>query len=1098
MVARALFAGAALHFFISVPALAQVDARMFRSPDVSATHVTFVYAGDSWVVEKEGGVARKLSSPPGEESFPRFSPDGSRLAFSGNYDGNTDVYVVPTFGGQPIRVTHHPSADRIIDWTPDGGDLLFASNRQSGLGRVNKIFRVSAKGGLPTKLPIPYGEFGAMSPDGRQLAYTPETRGFRNWKRYRGGAAPEIWLFDLQTLDAQNLSKSDANDAQPMWHGRTLYFLSDRGPSMRNNIWAYDLDGGGMRQITQFTDYDITWPAIGPDDIVFQAGGRLYLLGLGTEAVHEIDVDVVTDLAALRPRSVSVSNRITTANISPTGKRAVFEARGEVFTVPAVHGAIRNLTHTSGVAERYPAWSPDGRNVAYWSDRGGEYELTIRPADGSGDERTLTRMGEGYRYRPFWSPDSKKLAFIDHTQTIRIYDIDRNRLTEVDKTLWLLHGALQRVEVSWSSDSRWVAYSRGLETSNTAVFLFDLNSNTRHQVTSGYYNDSRPTFDPDGKYLYYLSNRSLAPVYSDMDQTWIYPNTTNLVAVGLREDVPSPLAPRNDEEPLAGETEEEAEEETLEGETEEVEQLVIELEGFESRAVILPPEAGNYGRVRAASGRVIYHRLPRSGAGGDERPVVFFDLGDREEKTIIGNVGTFEISADGKKMLLGNQGKWAIVNVAPNQEMDTLLATGNLEMSLDPRAEWQQMFTEVWRTYRDYFYDPELHGLDWNTLREHYGRLIDDAVTRWDVNFVIGELIAEINASHTYVGGGDIETPRRKQVGLLGVDWTLENGAYRVARIVRGAPWDIQNRSPITEPGVDVSEGDYILAVNGNPLDPSKDPYAAFEGLAAETVLLMVNDEPTMDGAREILVETLASEVRLRNLEWIEQNRQYALEASDGRIGYIYVPNTGSNGQTELVRQFNYQHALDGLIIDERWNGGGQLADRFVELMSRQLVGNIYFRHGEIVRYPTITHYGHKAMLINGQAGSGGDAFPWFFREMGAGPIVGERTWGGLIGPASGHQLIDGGFYTAPPGRLYKNDGVWFAEGHGVEPDIPVTDHPGELAKGRDPQMDAAIAELLRRIEENPVVFAPPPPMERRLAGSGATRSRVGQRNQQP
>ncbi len=462
-----------------------------------------------------------------------------------------------------------------------------------------------------------------------------------------------------------------------------------------------------------------------------------------------------------------------------------------------------------------------------------------------------------------------------------------------------------------------------------------------------------------------------------------------------------------------------------------------------------------------------------------------FDLGEREEETIIGNVSGFEVSADGKKMLVAQRGSWGIIDIRPGQSIEDRLATSDLEMVVDPREEWRQLFTEVWRTYRDYFYDPSMHGLDWDGLREHYGAMLDDAVTRWDVNFVIGELIGEVNASHTYIGGGDTETSRRRQVGLLGIDWSLENGAYRIARIVRGAPWDIGTRSPLSEPAVDVNEGDYILAVNGAPLDTSVEPYAAFEGLANQAVLLTVNDRPSMDGARQVLVETVSSESRLRNLEWIEGNRRTVEQASGGRVGYIFVPNTAISGQTELVRQFNSQMLKDGLIIDERFNGGGQLPDRFIEKMNRELVTRIFFRHGAVATYPPVNHYGAKVMLINGWAGSGGDAFPFFFKGLGVGPLIGERTWGGLIGPAVGHQLIDGGFFTAPPGRLYGPDGTWFAEGRGVDPDIPVVDDPSQLARGVDPQLQAAIREVMRLIEANPVVMPEPPAFERRVAPGG-------------
>jgi tricorn protease len=1075
MMFRTLVPAAWMLCGIAGAARAQIDARMFRYPDVSRTHIAFVYAGDIWVVPKDGGTASRLSSPPGEEQLPRFSPDGSQIAFSGNYDGNTDVYVVPAMGGTPRRVTYHPGGDRLVDWSPDGRRLLIASSRESGVQRFNQLYLVDAGGGLPEKLPAPYGEFGALSPDGRQLAYTPKDRSFRTWKRYRGGLAPDIWILDLQTRDARNVSSDAANDEHPMWHGQTLYFLSDRGPEQRHNLWKLDLAGGAMQQVTRFSDVDVTWPAIGPQEIVFQAGGRLYLLDLATEQQREVPVTVVTDLATLRPRTENVSGLLQWTGVSPQGKRAVVQARGELFTLPAEHGPALPLTRSSGVAERYPAWSPDGRQIAYWSDRSGEYELTLRAADGSGEERVLTSLGAGYRYQPFWSPDSRKIAFLDHAQVIRILDVESGRLTPVDTGLTWMHGARQGFAVGWSADSRWLAYSRDLPTGNSVVLLFDVQGGARHQVTSGYYSDYGPVFDPDGKYLYYRSNRNLEVIYSDLDATWIYPNSTTLVAVPLRADVPSPLPPRSDDEAARADTAAKA----ARADTA-TKAVAIDLDGFEARAVVLPPEAGNYGPLRAVSGKLLYLRFPRSGSGDDNPSLRYFDFGEREEKTILSPVNAYEVSADGKKILVGYRTQLAIVDVKPGQKMDKRLATQSLETVVDPREEWREVFTDVWRTYRDVFYDESLHGLDWHALREQYGRMLDDAVTRWDVNFVIGELIGEVSASHTYVGGGDTEAPRSRRVGLLGVDWAVDRGAYRIARIVHGAPWDLEARSPLAEPGVNVREGDYVLAVNGIPLDVSRDPYAAFEGLAGVTVRLTVNDRPTRAGSRQVLVETLGSESRLRHLEWIEANRKKVDEATNGRVGYIYVPNTAVSGQTELVRQFNSQMLKDGLIIDERWNAGGQLADRFIEKMNRRWVTRIYFRNGMTQTVPGVNHLGSKVMLVNGWAGSGGDAFPWFFQTLHVGPVIGERTWGGLVGPASGHGLIDGGFFTAPPGRLYGPDGQWFAEGHGIDPDIPVVDDQGAMAKGGDPQLEAGIAEVMRLIRENPVRLPGRPAFERR------------------
>ena len=1055
---------------------AQIDARLLRQPDVSATDVAFVYGGDIWVVSKEGGVAHRLSTPMGEESFPRFSPDGQWIAFTGNYDGNQDVFVMPTKGGLPTRLTHHPDPDRMLDWYPDGKSVLFATPMTSEKRRFNKLYQVPVTGGLPEVLPVPYGEFGSISPDGTTLAYMPLSRDFRTWKRYRGGTAPEIWLFGLEDFQAKNLTQNAANDGQPMWHGSTLYFLSDRDANLRANIWAYELETDTVRQVTHFEDFDIHFPAIGPDDLVFENGGRLYVMDLATETANAIDVKVVTDRATLRPRAVNVGDRLTDGDISPSGKRAVLAARGEIFSLPAEHGVVRNLTRTSAFAERHPAWSPDGKTIAYFSDRTGEYQLTFRPADGSGEEKTLTQLGAGYRYTPMWSPDSKKIVFIDNLQVIHLYDIENDEMTVVDRGLWMTQGGLDNFTVSWSSDSRWFAYSRGLDNRQSAVFLFDAATSGSHQLTSGFVDSLNPAFDPEGKYLYYLSARTYDPIYSSFDRTWIYTNPTNIVAVPLREDVPSPLAPRNDVEDNGDDEEENGEEEKKDGEDEKkdddtpekTEDVKIDLEGFEARAVVLPPDAGSYRGLAAVKGKVIFQRRPRTGSDSEESPIVFWDLEDREEKTILDNADGYGLSANGKKMIVLADGKVAIVKVAAKQKMDKPLATSSMEMMVDPPEEWRQIFNDAWRLERDYFYDPNMHGVDWPAMRERYGALLDDVITRWDLNFIIGELIGEMNTSHSYRGGGDVERGDRRGVGLLGVDWELTDGAYRIAKIVKAAPWDTEVRSPLAEPGVDVSEGDWVLAVNGTPIDSSVDPWAAFEGLAETTVILTVNESPSFDGAREVLVKTLGSEARLRNLAWIETNRRKVEQATDGRVGYVYVPSTGVGGQTELYRMWRPQISKDGLIIDERFNNGGQIPDRFVEMLNRPLYNFWAVRSGRDWQTPFTSQIGPKVMLINAWSGSGGDAFPYYFRAAGLGPLIGTRTWGGLIGYSGCPALVDGGRLTVPTFSFYDVDGVWAVENYGVDPDIEVVDDPSLMLDGGDPQLDRAIAEVLDALEKNP------------------------------
>ncbi len=1081
-----------------------VDARMLRYPDVSATQIAFVYAGDIWVAPKTGGEAMRLSSPKGEESFPRFSPDGTQIAFSGDYDGNLDIYVVPATGGLPKRLTYHGDPDRMLEWYPDGKSILFASSRTSEKDRFNKLFKISAEGGLPEQLPVPYGEFGSISPDGKTLAYVPISVDFRTWKRYRGGMNPAIWLFNLETLTAKNITGNDAANSLPMWHGSKLYFLSDRDKNRRANIWCYDPSSEKSRQITTFEEFDVHFPNIGPQDLVFENGGRLYLLDLASEKYSEVHISVLTDRATLKPRLEDVSRSAHNADISPNAKRVVFEARGEIFTVPAENGVVRNLTRSSGVAERYPSWSPDGKNIAYFSDRSGEYELTLRAADGSGEEQVLTKLGPGFRYRPFWSPDSKKLVFIDKAMRVQLYDVEKKAAKEIARELWLYQDGLNGFRCHWSKDSRWIAFTQDLQNDHTAIALYDTKNGKASTVTSGYYDDDSPVFDPDGKYLYYISGRDFAPLYSDLDSSWIYPNSYKLMAVSLRKDVASPLAPRNDDEgdkdkkdkddnekskpgdsakkkdepKLTSKSEQKADaksddkSEKKEGKDQKDEKPVkpveIDLDGFEARAVMLPPKAGHYADLDALSGKLLYRQLPRAGAGEEKSTLMFFDFEKREAKTILEDVDESLLAAKGEKMLVRRKSEYAIIEPKEGQKFEKRVPVNSLETMVDPAAEWKQMFTDVWRIERDYFYDPNMHGVNWNEMRQRYGAILQDAVTRWDVNYVLGELIGELNASHTYRSGGEVENGLSRGVGYLGVDYALENGAYRIKHIVRAAPWDAEVRSPLDQPGVDVKEGEYLLAVNGLPLDTAVEPYAAFQGLADKPVFLTVNTNTSRVGARDVLVQTLSSEARLRNLAWIEHNRKKVEEASEGKIGYVYVPDTSIHGQDELVRQFRAQFNKAGLIIDERFNSGGQIPDRFVELLSRKTLNYWGVRDGEDWAWPRVANSGPKAMLINGWSGSGGDCFPFYFKDAGLGPLIGTRTWGGLIGITGCPELVDGGTVTSPTFGIYSRKGDWIIEGHGVDPDIPVVDDPSLMAKGGDPQLERAIDEVKKALKKNP------------------------------
>ncbi len=1083
-------------FFFS--ASAQISAKLMRYVDVSDSEITFVYGGDIWIMPKTGGQAVQITHSPGEESWPKFSPDGTEIAFTANYNGNADVYVMPTKGGVPVRVTYASYADRLVDWHPDGKRLLFASRRETGNPRINQLFLVNKEGGLPQRLPIPYGELASFSPDGNKLAYITKITENYPFKRYRGGLTSDVIVFDLTTSKAENITSNLANDGKPAWAGNKIYYLSDEDSNMRLNIRAYDTQSKSTKQLTTFTEFDISYMSAGPKDIVFENGGILFRMDVATEQYQEVKVNVVSDLSVEIPRQRNVERNIITASASPGGTRLAIEARGELFNVPVKEGFVSNVTQTSGAFDRDPAWSPDGGKLAYWSDKSGENEIYVQDMTKSEPARKLTNRGSGFGYRLFWSPDSKWLTFIDEHNDINLVDAQSGTIKKIDNYSFEIgHGSRNGYFISWSPDSKWVAYTRGEDNSNDAIFVYSMADATSHRVTGSYFSSRNPVFSADGKYLFCLTDRNFQPAYSSLgDGTWIYVNTTHLGVISLTKEGPDLLKAKNDEVKGAEkEGEKKADvkkpdEKNKKGKDAEPEKkpevlVKIDFDGIERRLTLLPPSAGNLDNIIAFEGKVVYQRYPAVGITGEDGPsLMLYDFDKREEKKVLGNAEFVQATADGKSLLVRSGGKFAIIKPEPDQKIEKPVPTSELVMNLNPKEEWRQIFNDTWRRYRDFFYDKDMQKVDWNSLRKRYGALIEDARSRWDVTNIQSNLQAELSAGHTYTFGGDLEEVKRVETGFLGIDWELGNQAYRVKRIIRAADWDTR-RSPLDMPGVGVQAGEYILAVNGVSIDPAKDPYAAFDGLAGKTVSLTVSKTGVKSDARNVIVTCLSNneDAELRYLEWIENNRKMVDKLSGGELGYIYMSNTGGEGQRELVRMFYGQLSKKGFVIDERFNGGGQLSDRFLELLNRPVVYNLYWRHGRATPAPFKANPSPKGMLINGWAGSGGDALPWAFREQNGGPIVGERTLGILVGPATGHDLIDGGGITLPEARLYHNSGKWFDEGVGTKPDIEVWDDPNLLVQGRDPQMERVVEEVMKLVRTKPFKLTPPPAMEDRTAG---------------
>jgi len=1064
---------------------------LLQKPTVNRTHIAFTYAGDLWSVSREGGDAVRLTAGPGVETDPHFSPDGAQIAFTGEYDGNVDVFVMPATGGIPKRLTYHPSPDIVCGWTPDGKQILFRSTRNS-YSRFARLFTLPfTGGGLPEELPLPMAQEGSYSPDGTHLAYAPLSRAFLVWKHYRGGQASPIWIADLADSHIEKLPRQNSNDFSPMWIGNKIYFLSDRNGHI--TLFAYDTGTKKVTELFHNTGFDMKNASAGPGAIVYEQFGGIHLYDLKTGKEHAVDIRVSGDLPELRPHFEKVSAHIANAGLSPTGARAVFEAHGEILTVPAEKGAIRNLTNTPGVAERDPAWSPDGKQIAYFSDESGEYQLAIRDQNGMGDVRTF-KLGDrpGFYYGPVWSPDGKKIAY---TTRLALWYIDLEKKTPVQVDADTYDSPFHDLNPVWSPDSKWLAYTRLLKNHLRAVSLYSIDEGHSHQVSDGMSDAEYAAFDKNGKYLYFTASTNLGLSTAWLDMSGINRQITRSVYLAvLSKDDPSPLAPESDDEKDADkDKDKDKDKDAKESDKDKAKdkdkdkdkakepvKVKIDIENIGQRIVAMPIPARDYVSMLAGKEGTLFllENPPGPAADGPPQLIVHrFELKTRKTEKLLDGMRAFDVSRDGEKMLFRQGDKWTIAATSgPPKAGEGVLKMDDMEVRVDPHAEWKQMYHEVWRIERDFFYDPGLHGLNLQAAEAKYAPYLDRVASRDDLTYLFQEMLGEITVGHMFVGGGTEPEVKHVKGGLLGADYRIENGRYRIARVYSGENWNPQLIAPLTQPGVNVVVGEYLLAVDGRDVRAPDNIYSFFEETAGKPVVLKVGTDPSGAGAREVTVTPIDSEFALRNRAWMDENRKKVDQLSGGRLAYVYLPNTAEAGYTNFNRYYFAQVGKEGAVIDERFNGGGDVADYIVDNLSRPLMSLWATREGADFSTPQNQIFGPKAMIINEYAGSGGDALPWMFRERHVGTLVGKRTWGGLVGIFNFPELMDGGFVTAPNLAFYNLTGEWDVENHGVPPDIEVEYDPAAVRAGHDPQLEKAVAVLLEDLQKHPLPQHKRPP----------------------
>ena len=1042
--------------------------RMVSHGAVSQSNIAFVYDGDLWIAGIDGSNPHRLTSHEGVETNPRFSPDGKRIAFSAQYDGNTDVYLMPISGGAPTRLTYHPAADNVEGFTPDGSAVLFSTSRNVFTRRYHRLYTVSTQGGFPQPLPIPNGLRASYSNDGSKIAYIPIAERFNQWKNYRGGTCSRIWIFDNNDHSVQPIPQPEGrcNDTDPVFVGGLVYFRSDRNGEF--NLYSFDPNTGGIRQWTDYQDFPINRITESADSIIFEQAGLLHLFRPATGEANFIPLSLTTDQTEIRPRFVSGKKWIRNADISPSGKRAVVEFRGEIVTLPAKKGDVRNLTQSPGSHERSPTWSPDGSKIAYFSDADGEYKLYVAQQDGKGDAQVFPVEGAGFYEAPQWSPDGSKISYRDNSWSLFVFDLANKTSTKICSEPTFGPPMVRGLHHSWSPDSKWLAYTVNTPAMIQQAFVYNLDSKQSTAISDGMSEVSEPVFDRNGKYIYFISSTDAGPVkhwFAMSNNDMELSNAIYLVV--LQDDGANPLAKQSDEEQAKSDSEKEAATDDKDkAKSSQPATVKIDAEGLDQRILALPTPEGNYSNLRAGpEGTVLFVKRDKEG----ESELASFSLESRETTSMLSKVNQFAVTPDGKNLMYISPSGYGIASTKGKIDpAESKLNVDGIEVRIDPRAEWKQIFNEVWRINRDYFYDPGMHGCDWVAMKSKYEPLVDRCVTRGDLNRVLMWMCSELAVGHHRVGGGQQRLEADSVGGgLLGADYEVVNDRYRFKKVLGGLNWNGKMRAPLTEPGVRVQPGEYLLAVNGQALSARDNLHRHFENTAGKIVEITVGPNPDGSKSREVKVVPVDNESQLRNRDWVEGNLRKVHQATGGRVAYVYVPNTTGAGHTYFKRYFFPQADKQAIIVDERFNGGGQIADYYIDHLRRPYISHWATRYGNDFKTPSGSIDGPKVMLIDETAGSGGDMLPWMFNKLKLGTLVGRRTWGGLVGVLGFPVLMDGGSVSAPNLAIWTEDG-FIVENVGVPPDVEVEQLPADVIAGRDPQLEKAIEIALQQLETDP------------------------------